>query len=193
MAFIELVSDEAATGTTSDIYAQARASMGYVPNFARAFGLRPEVYRAWQQLNGAIRSAGDLRRYELATFAAARRLRSSYCSLAHGKILAERFLDADALRAFPRTLSAVEQAVVEPAEKVAADATSVTRDDVDRLRRFGLSDAEILDVVLAAAVRAFFTKVLDAIGVQPDRAYGTLDAALRDALTVGRPIEAADI
>ena len=35
----------------------------------------------------------DTRRYELATLAAARELRSSYCSLAHGKILAERFLD----------------------------------------------------------------------------------------------------
>jgi hypothetical protein len=33
----------------------------------------------------------DLRRYELATLAAAMRLRSSYCALAHGKELAERF------------------------------------------------------------------------------------------------------
>jgi hypothetical protein len=31
----------------------------------------------------------DLRRYELATLAAARRLRSSYCCLAHGRVLAE--------------------------------------------------------------------------------------------------------
>jgi alkylhydroperoxidase family enzyme len=45
----------------------------------------------WQQLNGAIKAGMDLRRYELATLAAARRLRSSYCCLAHGKILAERF------------------------------------------------------------------------------------------------------
>ena len=33
----------------------------------------------------------DLRRYELATLAAARRLRSSYCCVAHGTVLAEQF------------------------------------------------------------------------------------------------------
>src|SRR6516162_11863777 len=60
-------------------------------NYERAFEQRPEVYAAWQQLNGAIKSGMDLRRYELATFAAARRLRSSYCSLAHGEVLRSRF------------------------------------------------------------------------------------------------------
>src|SRR6059058_4468351 len=52
-------------------------------NFERAFARRPEVFAAWQQLNGAIKATSDLRRYELATLAAARRLRSSYCWLAH--------------------------------------------------------------------------------------------------------------
>src|SRR5512142_1529437 len=60
-------------------------------NYERAFEQRPEVYAAWQQLNGAIKGGMDLRRYELATLAAARRLRSSYCCLAHGSVLLERF------------------------------------------------------------------------------------------------------
>lgn len=47
-------------------------------NYERAFALRPEVLAAWAQLNGAIKHTADLRRYELATLAAARRLRSSY-------------------------------------------------------------------------------------------------------------------
>ncbi len=59
---------------------------------------------------------------------------------------------------------------------------------VDALRRHGLSDPEILDVALAAAARAFFTKTLDGVGVQPDAAYMGLEPALRDALTVGRAI-----
>src|SRR2546423_11707045 len=60
-------------------------------NYERAFDERPEVYAAWGELNGAIKAGMDLRRYELATLAAARRLRSSYCCLAHGSVLAERF------------------------------------------------------------------------------------------------------
>jgi hypothetical protein len=48
-----------------------------------------------------------------------------------------------------------------------------------------------MDVVLAAAARCFFSKTLDGIGVLPDASYGELDADLREALVVGRPIAAS--
>jgi alkylhydroperoxidase family enzyme len=74
------------------------------------------------------------------------------------------------------------------AEKVVDDAASITQADVDRLRGLGLSDTEIFDVVLAATIRCFFSKTLDAVGAQPDSALAELDPGLRDALVVGRPI-----
>jgi uncharacterized peroxidase-related enzyme len=175
------------------LYESDRAAFGHLPNFTRAFSLRPEVYAAWKQLVGAIRADMDDRRYELATVAAARRLKSSYCALAHGTILADRFLGPETvcdLVADPRTagLDDTEVAVMDLAEKVVEDATAVTEADVDRLRSLGLSDSEIFDVVLAAAARCFFSKALDGIGVRPDRRYAALEPGLRDALTVGRPI-----
>jgi alkylhydroperoxidase family enzyme len=85
-------------------------------------------------------------------------------------------------------LDEVDVAVMDLAEKVAADATSVTEADVQRLRDLGLSDAEILDVVAAAAARCFFSKALDALGARADPAFAQLDPELRDVLTVGRPI-----
>jgi alkylhydroperoxidase family enzyme len=81
--------------------------------------------------------------------------------------------------------------VIALAGKVVDDATSITQADVDELRDHGLTDAEIVDVVLAAAARCFFSKTLDALGAQPDAAYAELPAAMRDALTVGRPIATA--
>jgi alkylhydroperoxidase family enzyme len=74
------------------------------------------------------------------------------------------------------------------AAKVVDNATSVTQEDVDRLRSLGLSDPEIFDVVAAAAARCFYSKTLDALGAQPDAAYAELEPGLRDALVVGRPI-----
>ena len=74
------------------------------------------------------------------------------------------------------------------AEKVADDASSIQQGDIDRLRSLGLSDEEITDVILAAAARCFFSKTLDALGVEPDSKYADLDAGVRDALTVGRAI-----
>ncbi len=45
-----------------------------------------------------------------------------------------------------------------------------------------------MDVVLTAAVRSFWTKTLDALGVQPDASYSELEPELREVLVVGRPI-----
>jgi len=193
MTFIETVPEASATGAVAAMYESDRDAFGSLPNFTQAFSLRPEVYAAWRQLNGAIKAKMDLRRYELATVAAARRLRSSYCTLAHGSVLMDKFLEPEAVQAVVNDyrnadLDPVEVAVMDVADKVAYDATSVTQEDLDRLRGLGLSDSEILDVVLAAAARCFFSKTLDAVGAAPDAKYSELDPEIRDALTVGRAI-----
>ncbi len=163
-------------------------------NYERAFAERPEVYAAWAQLNGAIKAGMDLRRYELATFAAARRLRSSYCCLAHGTVLRERFDEPVleiALDHRAAGLDEVDVSVMDLAERVVDDATSIGDAELGRLRELGLSDTEIMDVVLAATARCFFSKTLDALGVRPDAIYRDLEPELRDALVVGRPIAEA--
>jgi len=160
-------------------------------NFERAFEDRPDVYAAWQQLSGAIKANMDLRRYELATLAAARRLKSSYCCLAHGSILIERFSEPvlDIARDHRTAgLDEIDVAVMDLAEQVVDDATSIEERDLQRLCDLGMSDADILDVVLAAALRSFFSKTLDAVGVRPDASYAELEPELREVLVVGRPI-----
>ena len=160
-------------------------------NHERAFAERPEVYAAWQQLNGSIKAGMDLRRYELATLAAARRLRSSYCCLAHGSVLIERFdepVREIALDHRAAGLDDVDVAVMDLAERVVDDATAIGDDDLQRLRDLGLSDTDIMDVVLAAAARCFFSKTLDALGVRPDASYAELEPELLEVLVVGRPI-----
>jgi uncharacterized peroxidase-related enzyme len=194
MPFIETVPKDQAPPVLAELYEADRLKFGYVPNLTRAFSLRPGVYAAWRELIGAIQASMELRRYELATVAAARSLRSSYCMLAHGSVLTNRFLEPEALRAIVADhrnsgLDEVDVAVMDLAEKVADDATSVTQADIDRLRELGLTDPEILDIVLAAAARCFFSKVLDGVGALPDREYeDKLEPDLREALTVGRPI-----
>ena len=85
-------------------------------------------------------------------------------------------------------LDEVDVAVMDLAERVVDDATSIGDADLRRLRDLGLSETEIMDVVLAAAARCFFSKTLDALGVLPDASYRELDPELREALVVGRPI-----
>ena len=193
MTFIETVPEDHATGATAEMYATDEEAFGHLPNFTRAFSHRPAVYAAWRQLNGAIKSSMDLRRYELATVAAARQLRSSYCTLAHGSVLIDKFLDADSVKAVVADhrhagLNATDVAVMDLAERVADDAGSIQQADIEQLRAAGVSDEEIVDVVLAAAARCFFSKTLDALGVEPDAKYADLDPGVCDTLTAGRAI-----
>jgi uncharacterized peroxidase-related enzyme len=162
-------------------------------NYERAYGERQDVLDAWGVLLTAIKSRMDERRYELVTLAAARRLRSSYCALAHGKVLLERFgepVREIALDRHSAGLDDVDVAVMDFAERVVDDATAIDEADRQRLRDLGLTDAEIMDVALAAAVRCFFSKTLDAMGVLPDASFRELDPGLQEALVVGLPIAA---
>jgi uncharacterized peroxidase-related enzyme len=199
MSYLGTIGEEDARTDVQRMYAADRERQGYVSNHTKAFSLHPEAYTAWQALNGAIRGGMDLRRYELATVAAARRLRSSYCSLAHGKVLLEQGLveEADLVRVMQAEpaegLDEVDRAVIELADRVAAGAADITEADLQPLRRLGLADADILDVILAAAARCFFSSVLDATGTQADAALVShFSPEALAALTVGRPAEAAD-
>ena len=85
-------------------------------------------------------------------------------------------------------LDEIDLAVMDLAERVVDDATAIDDADLQRLRDLGLSDEEIMDVVLTAAVRSFWTKTLDALGVPPDASYAELEPELREVLVVGRAI-----
>src|SRR5688572_23399504 len=170
--FIGAPDEATVEGDVAEWYRRQRDAWGYLPNYAPAFATRPQVAEAWSNLNNAIRRPMDRRRFELVTVAAARAYRSTYCMAAHCKFLRDDCDDEPTMRAVAdpsgTDLDATDRAVVGFATQVAQDASSITADDVQQLRDQGLDDAAIVDVALAAAARGFFTKVLDALGVQAD-------------------------
>jgi uncharacterized peroxidase-related enzyme len=193
MTFIATVPVDQATGDVRAMYARTQARLGYVSNYAKVFSHRPQLLAAWEHLLASVRGHLEARRYELVTLAAARALGSSYCSLAHGLVLRERFYTAQEMVAIAddyrgAQLAPSDVAVMAFAEKVARDASVISAADVQALREHGLSDAEIFDVASAAAARCFFSKLLDALGTEPDAAFAGVEDELRRRLTVGRGI-----
>jgi alkylhydroperoxidase family enzyme len=87
-------------------------------------------------------------------------------------------------------LDAADTAVVQFARKVALEAEKITQADVDHLRGLGFSDADVFNIILAAA-RCFFSKVLDATATLADAVLHDMPDQLRAALTVGREIAPA--
>jgi uncharacterized peroxidase-related enzyme len=193
MAFIQTIPVDQATGEVRALYERTQASLGYVPNYAKVFSHRPPVMAAWSALLASIRGNLEPRQYELITLAAARALRSSYCLLAHGAVLREKFYSAPRMTEIAAdfahaNLTPADVAMMAFAERLARDATGITDAEVRALREHGFTDAQIFDIAAAAAARCFFSKLLDALGALPDAAYAELEDDLKRELTRGRPI-----
>jgi len=78
MPYIKTIPEEQAENLVLEQYQAAQKLFGYVPNYTKAFSIRPNVYDSWWKLASSIRSKMHLRRYELVTFAAAMVMKCSY-------------------------------------------------------------------------------------------------------------------
>ncbi|KQX62800.1 carboxymuconolactone decarboxylase family protein [Angustibacter sp. Root456] len=192
--FISGISEDTADGEVAAYYEGQRAAWGFLPDYARAFSTRPDVARAWGALSAAVRDGMDRRLFEIATIAAARARRSTYCTAAHSKFLRDVCGDEATMRAICEnpdgsSLEPRDRAAYELAAAVADDASSVTQSQVDQALARGLSEKDVADVVFAAAARCFFTAVLDGLGAQLDpQTAGTFSPDLLGSMVVGRPV-----
>ena len=112
--------------------------------------------------------------------------------LAHGAELRNNFFSLNELEAIVKDfrnadLPAEEIALMSFAQKVITQAHQVNEGDIDELRKYGLSDDEILDVILVSTARSFMCKTVDALGAIPDEAYQELEPELLQLLNLGRP------
>lgn len=194
MSFINTVSPAEAEGPVWEMYDRQQNAYGYVPNYAKVFSHRPEVMKLWSDLLYGVRRNMDKRRFELATVAAAMAVRSTYCSLAHGRVLTEYYSNEEALAivtgAPDAPLNDAEAEMMRFARQVARNAADVTASDVERLKAHGFTDAEIFDIAAVATARTFFAQLCEALGAVGDHAYESMDSRLRDALIVGKRLEA---
>lgn len=74
------------------------------------------------------------------------------------------------------------------AVKVSTEPFKVVPREIEALRAHGYSDAEIVDIAAVAAARNFISRLVDALGAEPDIEHLDLEERLKDVLTVGRPL-----
>ena len=192
MAFIDIIPEADIGDDVRAMYDRQQSFWGFIPNYAKVFCHRPEIMGLWAQLQAGIKSHMDKRRFELITFAASHTLRSTLCSLAHGKALTAFFSQEDiqsmARGASPRSLTDAEAAMMAFSRKVARGAYLVTSADVDELKKHGFTDGEVFDIAAAVGARAFWTNVIESLGVEPEPPFLELENEFRKTLTVGRAI-----
>jgi len=185
MSIINTVNDDDATGDVAAFYADDREHYGYVPTRTRIMAVNPEALTAFEDLTKAIASQLGVRNYRLVTLAAAGALNSDECRLAHGS-MARKIMDDAQIERVARDfhdagLTDAEVAMMEFAEKVCGDSAAMTDADSQVLRDHGFSDRDIVDITLAAAVRNYYSRALQALAVPLD-VPPALPEALRTAL-----------
>jgi alkylhydroperoxidase family enzyme len=174
------------TPAESPLYDNPLARLGYIPNWARVFALTPDAYQAWTALLAAIKAGMDERRFQLVPLTAARALSSRYCTLAYVATLSEKFFDDTTLAAILADrhnagLDPADVAAMDFAERIAANPADAAPADIDAMHHSGLSDVDIMWIVLAVMARRFFSGTLDAVAAQPDDSLLRVDHLVSQA------------
>lgn len=185
MSIIRTATESEAVGLVAELYDDDLQGLGYVTSHTRAMAMNPEAAKAFEQLIRAIAGPMNKRRYELITLAAAEAIGSQSCRAAHSRKSLTYMDEAEliaVLRDFHHAgLSEAEVAMMEFAQKLSRDSSSMTDADSQRLRDLGFDDREIVDIALAAAARNYYSRALHALAVEVD-VPPDLDADLRSAL-----------
>jgi uncharacterized peroxidase-related enzyme len=176
MAWIRTLQEGEVAGPLQQAYEAEQARLGFVMEATKALSIKPELAQAVETFTSAVKGASAITPQErrLISLLVADRLASTYCVLVYA-VEVERDLGGldkvqTVLRNYrsagltPRALAILDYAL-------AAATGHPTEEHVTRLRDAGLDDGAILDVAVWANLRAFRSRIYDALGVQTDPFY----------------------
>jgi len=176
LVWIETVSEQKATGDLKRAYEAVLRSRGKVSNIMRAQSLNPNAMRAFLELYVTLvfgksgLSRGE--RETIATIISARN-KCDYCVSHHGEALRFYLKNGDQLGSLrgghqPENLSPRAKALIDYALKLTLEPSRIVKQDTDALRTFGISDSEILDLVLLTGYMNFVNRLAQGLGVEHD-------------------------
>lgn len=164
------------------LFRKARERIGFVPNVFRVFSFRPERLSAWfahfKQLHEPTDNLSAAER-EMIAVAVSMANGCLYCLVAHGAALREALGDpvlADRITLDYRRagLDARRTAILDYAVKLTKVPHECLEGDLDRLRSFGLTDAEVWDIIEIAAMYNFTNRMAQATGMIPNAEFHAL-------------------
>jgi uncharacterized peroxidase-related enzyme len=189
------LSTPSSSEASSALYARDIADGGYVSNLARLWAWRPDVFDAFVSLRTLLteKATLSLRERAILVCATAANVGDSYCALAWGTRLASETDPTTAAEVLQRkeasALTARERALATWAGQVVRQPNAITAEDVDVLRRAGITDEETFNATLFVAFRLAFSTVNDALGARPDGPLAAgAPATVRDAINYGRSV-----
>ena len=180
-AWVDTVSYEEAHGRLRELYDQASVHPGKVHNLYRAHSLRPETVDGSDRLFKAVLHCADNTLAPwlgelVATYVAAL-TECRYAFFFHGAHFRSHLHDDERaeriLAALPdgvpdEELDEKSRAILDYTRKLTLEPGRMTRDDVERLRRSGFTDGEIVEANQICAGFNYWTRTLNGLGAELD-------------------------
>ena len=173
---LPLIEEEEATGEVAEIYNEIKSALQlpFIPNIVKPIAASPEMltffWKLWfasieyRTLPDALVSMID---YTIST-----KSNCTYCSASSELTCRTLGIDEDTLHKLIQDLENLNpervQAIIDFALKVAKHPQELVRADYDRVRDHGVTDAEIIEIIMIAAMGVFSDIVADALQVDVD-------------------------
>ncbi|MCL4295560.1 MAG: peroxidase-related enzyme [Anaerolineae bacterium] len=173
---LPMIEEDEATDEVAQIYAEAKREMQvpFVPNFVKAVAISPaalailwNAYRAFLQHSTLPQSLTAMIQFTIA-----RANQCEYCSVNHELTCRTLGIDEETLTALVEDLGNVSpkriRAIIEFSLKVAHDPRGLVAEDYERLREQGITDEELVEIILIAAQGSFNDILADALKIKVD-------------------------
>nr|MDO8076781.1 peroxidase-related enzyme [Candidatus Freyarchaeota archaeon] len=176
MARIKMVDEEEAKGKIKEVYDAILSKEPHVPGILKIFSVRPDLLEKMVGIHYTLMGSGsllspELRNYIALTVSVVNSCDYCYESYVHalrqlGKTdeeidnIIENFAECDLDK---KTIMAVNFA-----RKATEQPTFVTDEDIERLRKVGFRDEEILEIATLMGYFNMINRIVDALGLKPE-------------------------
>jgi uncharacterized peroxidase-related enzyme len=170
-------------------YQEWKKLIGFVPNWLKAISLHQESAEAASRFARYCTFGGSplgAQREHLIGYRVASLLRAPYFYALHGNALKEQGTSRKLLenvKGWRKTeLGEQDRAVLDFVELLTVNAHGVTQEKVDRLQDAGLSESEVLDVIVLTSFLNCFCRIANALGVPLDPVVGSFSEEFKPEL-----------
>ena len=176
MAWIKAIPEDKATGDLKRTYEEVSRARGKISNIMRVQSLNPNALRFFLGLYVSLmygKSGLSRAEREMIATAISAHNQCDYCVSHHGEALRFYLKNGEQLGALkqgllPDNVDERGKVLVNYALKLSLQPGTVTKGDLENLRRVGISDSEVLDLVLLTAYTNYVNRVAQGLGVDHD-------------------------
>jgi len=182
---LPIVDEEEATGDVARVFAEVKRDLQvpYVPNWGKALAVSPAALAIHWDFQRSFYQRTTLPRTLIAMilYTIAETGKCEYCSALNEMYCRTMGIDGQMLSALVKDLGNVSpqriRVIIAFALKAARNAREMDAEDFDRLREQGVTDDEIMEILLVAAMSRYTNTLSDALQIDVDPAVTeTLDS-----------------